>query len=55
MREAEGDYSAFSKAESASAFFQLFLGFDGEVGELLVHRRIMNLLQSKHISRKLLC
>ena len=24
-------------------FFQLFLGYDGEFGELLVHRRIMNL------------
>lgn len=45
----------FSKRQSASAFFHFFLGFDREVGELLVHRRIMTLLQSKHISHALLC
>jgi len=36
-------------------FLHFYLGFDREVGELLVHRRIMNLLQSKHISHELLC
>lgn len=46
----------FSKrGEELLLFLQFCLGFDGEVGELLVHRRIMNLLQSKHISHELLC
>lgn len=50
-----GWLSCFSKRQSASAFFHFFLGFDREAGELLVHRRIMNFLQSKHIPRALLC
>lgn len=46
--------SLLFKETECSSFLQFFLGFDGEVGELLVHRRIMNLLQSKYISHDLL-
>lgn len=56
MRETEGGYSGFQREKVLLFFSPVFSWlFDGEVGELLVHRRIINLLQSKHISHELLC